>query len=70
MDIYIPRLNYLAVIISVMLLLLLKLYPVSLCLCHLTFFSLYKKAGISKRKKPEVKYVVAKRGVGRFEIFF
>lgn len=28
-------------------------------------FSLYKKAGIGKRKKPEVKYVVAKKGVGK-----
>lgn len=30
--------------------------------------SLYKKAGIGKRKKPEVKYVVAKKGVGTLNV--
>ena len=33
-------------------------------------FSLYKKAGIGKQKKPEIKYVVAKKGVGRFTVFW
>ena len=32
--------------------------------------SLYKKAGIGKRKKPEIKYVVAKKGVGKLKYFF
>jgi hypothetical protein len=31
---------------------------------------LYKKAGIGKQKKPEIKYVVAKKGVGRFTVFW
>jgi hypothetical protein len=34
--------------------------------CLIFLFSLYKKAGIGKRKKPEVKYVVAKKGGGTF----
>lgn len=45
---------------------LLLLHSVSLTTFLLS--SLYKKAGIGKRKKPEVKYVVAKKGVGKLNV--